>query len=200
MYGREAIGPLSVLKSSCSGEIPLPLNLSNSAVNYLQELKRNLETAADLESLTTAKKQNSYAYYFNRGKRMKEFKKGELVYSFIPDSTNKLYARWTGPGEIIGGVNLHSYKVKLPDGNVLHIHANKIRQFHARTQTVGVIFEADVEFGEIQPTPIKLPPISNMEVDVSHLEESKQVELLLHNHASVFPGKIQVTVVNIKFA
>ncbi|GBM41786.1 hypothetical protein AVEN_92006-1 [Araneus ventricosus] len=33
-----------------------------------------------------------------------------------------------------------------------------------------------------------------MKVDVSHLEESKQVELLelLHNHVSLFSGKIQV--------
>ncbi|GBN49957.1 Transposon Ty3-I Gag-Pol polyprotein [Araneus ventricosus] len=115
MYGREARGRLSVLKSSWSSEIPLSLNLSNSAVDYLQELKINLERAADLASLTTAKKQNSYAHYFNRGKRMEEFKKSELVYLLIPDSTNKLYARWTGPGEIIDRINLHSYKVKLPD-------------------------------------------------------------------------------------
>ncbi|GBN31917.1 Transposon Ty3-G Gag-Pol polyprotein [Araneus ventricosus] len=171
MYGREARGPLSVLKSSWS------------------------ERAADLASLTTAKKQNSYALYFNRGKRMKEFKKGELVYLLIPDSTNKLYARWTGPGEIIDRINPHSYKVKLPDGNVRHIHANKIRQFHTRAQTVGVIFEDDVEFGEIHPTPIKTSISNyNIEVDVSHLEEHKQVELLelLHNHAPLFSGKLQV--------
>ncbi|GBM10122.1 Retrovirus-related Pol polyprotein from transposon opus [Araneus ventricosus] len=195
MYGREARGPLSVLKSSWSGEIPLPLNLSNSAVDYLQELKINLERAADLASLTTAKKQNSYAHYFNRGKRMREFKKGELVYLLIPDSTNKLYARWTGPGEIIDRINPHSYKVKLPDGNVRHIHANKIRQFRTRAQTVGVIFEDDVEFGEIHPTPVKTSISNyNIEVDVSHLEEHKQLELLehLHNHAPLFSGKLQV--------
>ncbi|GBN03452.1 hypothetical protein AVEN_122590-1 [Araneus ventricosus] len=195
MYGCEARGPLSVLKSSWSDEIPLPLNLNNSAVDYLQELKINLERAADLASLTTAKKQNSYAHYFNRGKRKKEFKKGELVYLLIPDSTNKLYARWTGPGEIIDRVNPHSYKVKLPDSNERHIHANKIRQFHARAQTVGVIFEDDVEFGEIHPTPIKTSISNyNIEVDVSHLEEHKQVELLelLHNHAPLFSGKLQV--------
>ncbi|GBL97285.1 Retrovirus-related Pol polyprotein from transposon opus [Araneus ventricosus] len=105
-----------------------------------------------------------------------------------------LHARWTGPGEIIDTVNPHSYKVKLPDGNVRHIHANKI-QFHTKAQTVGVIFEDDVEFGEIHPTPIKTSISNyNIEVDVSHLEEHKQVELLelLHNHAPLFSGKLQV--------
>ncbi|GBL76524.1 Transposon Ty3-I Gag-Pol polyprotein [Araneus ventricosus] len=101
MYGREARGPLSFLKSSWWSEISLPLNLSNLAVDYLQEFKINLERVADIESLTTAKKQNSYTHYFNHGKRMKEFKKGDLVYLLIPESINKLYARWTGQGEII---------------------------------------------------------------------------------------------------
>ncbi|GBM81535.1 hypothetical protein AVEN_174214-1 [Araneus ventricosus] len=173
MYGRETRGPLQ----------------------HPQELKINLEKPADLASLTTVKKQNSYAHYFNWSKIMKEFKKGELVYLLFPESTNKLYARWTGPGEIIDRVNPHSYKVKLPDGNVRYIHANKIRQFQARAQTVGVIFEDDVEFGEIHPTPIKTSISNyNMEVDVSHLAESKRVELLelFHNHASLLSGKIQV--------
>ncbi|GBN36205.1 hypothetical protein AVEN_188145-1 [Araneus ventricosus] len=83
MYGSEARGALPVLKSFWWVEIPLPLNLSNSSADYLQELKINFERAADLASLTTAKKQNSYVHYFNRGKRMKEFNKGELVYLLI---------------------------------------------------------------------------------------------------------------------
>ncbi|GBN36206.1 hypothetical protein AVEN_188146-1 [Araneus ventricosus] len=83
MYGSEARGALSVLKSFWSVEIPLPLNSSNSSVDCLQELNINFERAADLASLTTAKKQNSYVNYFNRGKRMKGFKKGELVYLLI---------------------------------------------------------------------------------------------------------------------
>ena len=196
MYGREARGPLAVLKSSWSGEIPVPLNLSNSAVDYLQELKINLEKAADLASLTAAAKQEAYAHYFNRRKEMKEFKNGDSVYLLIPDSNNKLYARWTGPGEIIDRVNPHSYKVKLPDNSIRHVHANKIRKFHARVHTVGVIFEDDVEFGEIHPTPVEMPPLNkeNIEVDINHLEKSKQIELfeLLYKHSKLFSGKIQV--------
>lgn len=48
MYVREARGSLTVLKSSWSGETPLPLKRGNSAVDYLQELKINLEKVADL--------------------------------------------------------------------------------------------------------------------------------------------------------
>lgn len=52
MYVPEARGSLTVLKSSWSGETPLPLkhsnSASNSAVDYLQELKINLEKVADI--------------------------------------------------------------------------------------------------------------------------------------------------------
>ncbi|GBM79912.1 hypothetical protein AVEN_173895-1 [Araneus ventricosus] len=47
MYGRQARGPLAVLKSSWSGEVPLRTNISQSAVDYLQELKLKMEQAAE---------------------------------------------------------------------------------------------------------------------------------------------------------
>lgn len=62
-------------------------------MDYLQELKINVEKAVNLVSLTAAKIQETYARYFNRRSRMKEFQKGDLVYLLMPDSTNKLYAR-----------------------------------------------------------------------------------------------------------
>ncbi|GFS67122.1 retrovirus-related Pol polyprotein from transposon 17.6 [Trichonephila clavipes] len=116
LYGREARGLLAILKSSWAGEIHLPTNISQSAADYLQEMKINMEKAAE-------------------------------------NSSNKIYARWTGPGEIIQHHPTHSYKVKLSDGTVRHVHVNKIRKYHPRTLAVGVLFEGDHEFGEIHPTP-----------------------------------------------
>ncbi|GFX21296.1 transposon Ty3-G Gag-Pol polyprotein [Trichonephila clavipes] len=115
LYGREARGPLAILKSSWAGEIHLPTNISQSSV--------------------------------------KNFSIGEQVVLLIPESSNNIYARWTGPGEIIQHHPPHSYKVKLSDGTVRHVHVNKIRKYHPRALVVGVIFEDDHEFGEIHPTP-----------------------------------------------
>lgn len=56
---------------------------------------------------------------------MKEFHKGDLVYLLIPDSTNKLYATWEGPSEILKKINPHSYKMKLREDSLTHVHANK---------------------------------------------------------------------------
>ncbi|GFW97295.1 hypothetical protein TNCV_4785091 [Trichonephila clavipes] len=56
LYGREARGPLAILKSSWAGEIHLPTNISHSAADYLQEMKINMEKAAENASLTAAQK------------------------------------------------------------------------------------------------------------------------------------------------
>ncbi|GFS97785.1 hypothetical protein TNCV_2017641 [Trichonephila clavipes] len=151
LYGREARGPLAILKSSWAGEIHLPTNISQSAADYLQEIKINMEKAAESASLTAAQKQKAYGDYFNKRSSVKNFSIGKQVVLLIPDSSNKIYARWTGPGEIIQHHPPHSYKVKLSDGTVRHVHVNKIRKYHPRALAVGVIFEDDHEFGEIHP-------------------------------------------------
>ncbi|GFU32785.1 hypothetical protein TNCV_318261 [Trichonephila clavipes] len=175
LYGREARGPLAILKSSCAGEIHLPTNISQSAADYLQGMKINMEKAAESASLTAAQKQKAYGDYFNKRSSVKNFSIGEQVVLLIPDSSNKIYARWTGPGEIIQHHPPHSYKVKLSDGTVRHVHVNKIRKYHPRTLAVGVIFEGDHEFGEIHPTLDLSRSTSERvlhEINLNHLKES----------------------------
>ncbi|GBM82490.1 hypothetical protein AVEN_202389-1 [Araneus ventricosus] len=140
---------VSVLKSSWYGEVPLPTNISQSVVDYLQELKLKMEQATERVKIFAEWKQQSYADSFNRNTTSKSFRPGDQVYLLIPDSSNKLYARWISPGEIIKHISPHSYLVKLPDGRKKQIHVNKIRKLKMRVNTVGVIFENEEEFGEI---------------------------------------------------
>ncbi|GFV10276.1 retrovirus-related Pol polyprotein from transposon 17.6 [Trichonephila clavipes] len=102
------------------------------------------------------------------------------VVFLIPDSSNKIYVRWTGPGEIIQHPPPHSYKVKLHDGTVRHVHVNKIRKYHPRALAVGVIFESDHEFGEIHPTPNLSRSTSERilhETDLNHLKDKSDAEI-----------------------
>ncbi|GBM57954.1 Retrovirus-related Pol polyprotein from transposon 17.6 [Araneus ventricosus] len=198
MYGREARGPLNVLKSSWCGEISLPLNMKKSAVDYLQELKINFEIAAEQASIIAAGKQKTYADYFNRRTKSKEFSIGEQVYLLIPDSSNKLYARWTGPGEVIQQPSAHSYKIKLPDGKVRHCHVNKIRRFYPRVNAVGIVFEDDNEFGEIYASPRTTDHQSVAEgiqsLQLQHLSGEEKAHLIhiLMKHQELFRGKVKI--------
>ncbi|GFQ83628.1 retrovirus-related Pol polyprotein from transposon 17.6 [Trichonephila clavata] len=178
LYGREARGPLAILKSSWAGEIHLLTNISQSAADYLQEMKIKMEKAAESASLTAAQKQKSYGDYFNKRSSVKNFSIGEQVVLLIPDSSNKIYARWTGPGEIMQHHPPHSYKVKLPDGTVRHVHVNKIRKYHPRA--LAVIFEDDHKFGEIHPTPNLSRSTSERvihETDLNHLKETEREQV-----------------------
>ncbi|GFW31970.1 retrovirus-related Pol polyprotein from transposon 17.6 [Trichonephila clavipes] len=124
LYGREARGPLAILKSSWAGKIHLPTNISQSAANYYQKMKIKREKAAESASLIAAQKQKAYGDYFKTRSSVKNFSIGEQVVLLIPDFSNKI-----------------------------HVPVNKIKKYQPRALAVGVIFEDDHEFGEIYPTP-----------------------------------------------
>ncbi|GFQ74993.1 retrovirus-related Pol polyprotein from transposon 17.6 [Trichonephila clavata] len=173
------------------------MNISQSAADYLQEIKIKMEKAAESASLTAAQKQKSYGDYFSKRSSVKNFSIGEQVVLLIPDSSNKIYARWTGPGEIIQHHPPHSYKVKLPDGTVRHVHVNKIRKYHPRALAVGVIFEDDHEFGDIHPTPNLSRSTSERvlhETDLNHLKETEreQVLAILLKHRTLFTSDVKI--------
>ncbi|GFV06343.1 retrovirus-related Pol polyprotein from transposon 17.6 [Trichonephila clavipes] len=156
-----------------------------------------MEKAAESASLTAAQKQKAYGDYFNKRSSVKNFSIGEQVVLLIPDSSNKIYARWTGPGEIIQHHPPHSYKVKLSDGTVRHVHVNKIRKYHPRALAVGVIFEGDHEFGEIHPTPNLSRSTSERvlhEINLNHLKESEreQVLAIVLKHQTLFTSDVKI--------
>ncbi|GFW47400.1 retrovirus-related Pol polyprotein from transposon 297 [Trichonephila clavipes] len=113
MYGRDPKGPLSILKSIWTGNTLLPLNMKGSVESYLKKLKEKLEVATHKAKLTSDVQQGSYAKYYNRQKKHREFAPGDQVLVLIPDSTNKLYARWTGPVKVVKRVKPNSHYLQM---------------------------------------------------------------------------------------
>ncbi|GFW53038.1 retrovirus-related Pol polyprotein from transposon 17.6 [Trichonephila clavipes] len=113
MYGRDPKGPLSILKSIWTGNTLLPLNMKGSVESFLKKLKEKLEVATDKAKLTSDVQQGSYAKYYNRQKKHREFAPRDQVLVLIPDSTNKLYARWTGPVKVVKRVKPNSYYLQM---------------------------------------------------------------------------------------
>ncbi|GFW19760.1 hypothetical protein TNCV_3560641 [Trichonephila clavipes] len=79
-------------------------------------------------------------------------------------------------------------------GNLKLLHVNKIREYRARVQTVGVI--CDDEFGEIYETPT-VPAVEKndeaLDRVTDYLSKKQQTKLkdLLHRHRTLFSGKIK---------
>ncbi|GFW40139.1 hypothetical protein TNCV_5118221 [Trichonephila clavipes] len=175
IYGRDPKRPLSILKSIWTGNTLLTLNMKGSVESYLKKLKEKLEVATHKAKLTSDVLQGSYAKYYNRQKKHREFAPGDQVLVLIPDSTNKLYARRTDPVKVV----------------------KRIREYRARVQTVGVVYDIDDEFGEIYETPTVPAAEKNDEaldrVTLDYLSKKQQTQLkdLLHRHRTLFSRKIK---------
>jgi len=70
-----------------------------------------------------------------------------------------LQARW-GRATVVEKVSPYSYKLLTDEGTVRTLHANLLRRFVNQLSTVGVIFEEESEFGQVDHYPIAddIPP------------------------------------------
>jgi len=90
--------------------------------------------------------------------------------------------RWLGPGTVVKVKSPYSYLVDLGNGNVHHMHANKMRHLIARVQGCGVITVCDSEFGKVLSPDTAvgesvLPSVSITSEKIVHLDQSQRAEL-----------------------
>jgi len=150
VYGRAPRGPLAVLKESWTGERDVSLHHNKPVEDYLVDLRDKLDAIADLATSHADRAQQNYADRYNLRARDKHFKEGDLVVVLAADNPGKLCPRWVGPVTIVKMKSPYSYLVDMGNGQVRHIHANKIRKFIAPARTgCGVISDRDVEFGRV---------------------------------------------------
>jgi hypothetical protein len=182
MYGRVPRGPLAILKETWMGDRELPPNLGKTEIQYLQELKENLELAGKYADSHAVGAQKRYAAAYNTRAREKQFSVGDQVMVLSPDSSNKLYSRWHGPHAIAQVNTPHSYLVDMEDGARRHIHVNKLRPYIARVN--AVVCEDDVDFGRVLALPYpadkRLLPSDKVDIKcIAHLSHPRQRELLM---------------------
>ncbi|GFS53041.1 retrovirus-related Pol polyprotein from transposon 412 [Nephila pilipes] len=189
LYGRRPTCPLPILKVSWTENIPVPIGRLKSVTNYLNDLKIKLQLAAEQTGIVSSSNQANYVHYHNRRKKYKSFEISDKVIIFSLNSTHETYARWTFPCIIIKKRSEHSCLVQMPDNSVKHINANKIRKLNIKTNNIGVIYETDIDFGDIENTPVtKSSPTDETYIkehlNCSHLNSDKKqavIDLLTKN-------------------
>lgn len=198
LYGRPPEGPLSILKKSWTEENSGVQICTKTIPQYLEDLKWRLEREADQAKLTAQVQQERMAHYYNLRSSCKKFKEGDQVVVFIPNSTNKLFARWKGPSKIVKEVRPHSFLVEMEDGSTKHIHQNKIREFVVPASAVNLILEGDEEFGEVDPLPTSVGTrIAYREIKEGLInlslssEQGEEVRGVLENYEDLFTRNIQ---------
>src|SRR6266516_4307614 len=192
VYGKVGRGPMSVIKHIWMREHE---NLEREQINlddYLMKLQQDLVTAAEIANENCDKNQKKYVDYYNKWARDKSFSVNDKVIVLLKDSTNKLKSRWTGPCTITEILTENSYRVLMPNGGIRNFHANHLRRYKCRVNTMGVLYEGDEDLGNIHyfeaadKNISKIKEIENL--DLSHLNEdqSKQVKQLLIKYLDVF--------------
>jgi len=95
VYGRIPRRPLAVLKENWTGFHDMPLSLGQTTVEYLNDLRKNLEIASSYATKHGNREQQRYISRYNLRAREKSFDVGEQVLKLIPDSTSsRMFSRW----------------------------------------------------------------------------------------------------------
>lgn len=199
MFGRIPTGPLSILERTWAGEWIPPAGLNKPAIEYLTDLRCRMAEAADRARVCAEERQAAYAHQHNLRARTKTFNVGDKVLVLEPETSGKLKARWRGPAIVKERKRSDSYIVKLDDERPKWVHANKLRPYITRVNAVGVIFENDTEFGEVESTPSRNSQTKPSEMvkgcDSLQEAEKKELEHVLSTFEDVFadkPGKCKV--------
>ena len=94
-----------MLKENWTGQRDAPLSLGQTTVEYLENLRKNLEIAHTYVNSHTQRAQQRYVFRYNLRAQDKVFSVGDSVLVLSPDSTSsKVFSRWKGPGVIRGYV------------------------------------------------------------------------------------------------
>ena len=187
---------LTVLKESWTGENDTSASLAQPVADYLLDLRAKLSEAAEFAQSHTDAARQSYAAHYNLRAQQKKFQEGDQVIVLAPENTGKMGNRSLGPGTVVRVKAPYSYLVDSGNGNVRHMHANKMRHFVARIQGCGVIAENDTEFGKVLSPEVVvnesvMPSVRISPEKLSHLDEGQRAELVkvLDEFAACFSDK-----------
>ena len=121
-----------------------PVSFGKNANEYLRELHDKLEIAKTYATSHAKREQDRYVSHYNLRSYDKHFDVGDQVLIFTPDSTTShTFSKWTGPAIVVDIRSPYSYTVEL-DGVRRHFHANKLRKFHVRVDSVTCDSFADL--------------------------------------------------------
>jgi len=151
--------------------------------DYLIDLRSKLSEATEFAQSHTDAAQQGYAAHYNLRAWQKTFRERSEVIVLAPENTDRTGNLWLGPGTVVKVKSPYSYLVDLDNGNIRHMHANKMRHFIARVQGCGVTAKCDTEFSKVLSPEVVtnesvMPSVRVEPEKLSHLDEDQRAELV----------------------
>ncbi len=179
LYGHTPQGPLHILKENWLGYKPLPPGWKKSEFEYLTSLKQWLEVVREYAASHSEQAQAEYVRAYNVRAKDKSFEIGEKVIVLRNDSTNKLRSQWQ-TGIVVDIADEYSYLIEFTNGSRKRVHANELRPFQVRINSV--IIADDTDFGDIVSVStdyVEQLPSDVIDRDsIAHLSVEQQTALL----------------------
>ena len=196
MFGREARGPLELLRSSWADSVDTDVsNVSEWLVAVKQRMCEMAVLVSDREKVA---KQKMKAYY-DKGAKIKSFAVGEEVLVRRPALHGKFEKSWDGPFEVGKVVSPVTYLIKRPGHSSRSkcIHANLLRKWVAPVDCVNRVAFVLEEDGECQTPPRLKLARENFEPTP---RQEKLLQAVLEDFSDVLtskPGKTDLAVFSI---
>ena len=145
LYGRAVRGPLDMIRETWEAEE----RSDDSVVSYLLATQEKLRDMAEIVEENLTKVQSKQKRWYDKGARLREFKKGDPVIVLLPTSSSKLLAQWQGPYQIIERTGKVTYRVDLHDRckrqRIFHVNMLKAFQVRSQEQLVSLAGEVPEE-------------------------------------------------------
>src|SRR5207247_366535 len=99
------------------------------------------------------------------------------------------------PTDITAKLARNNYRVANKDGTTRKIHADDLRKWIARASSIGIVYEGEDEFGDVETCPTKADITDSEQeiknLDLSYLSEdrSKKMRDLLLKYKDVFSNQ-----------
>jgi len=94
VYGRLPRGPLAVLKESWTGQRDVRSVIPKQVEEYMTDVRRRLQQAADQAHLHTDHSQATYVHHHNLRSRDKQFAEGDTMIILDDEASGKLCKQW----------------------------------------------------------------------------------------------------------
>ena len=131
VYGREARGPVAVVKDLWLGKDVEPE--LQACHTYVGDLQKRIAHSCELACQRTESQAATSKKRYDKTSRPRSFCRGDQVLLLLPTSSNKLTSQWKGPYEIVEKCSEVEYKVEI-NGKVKQYHINTLQEFVPRFQ------------------------------------------------------------------
>ena len=135
LYGRHVRGPLSVIRETW--EEPQDEGIKESVLSYILKTREILVKMSGIaHKLETISKKRQKVYYDRKACKRK-LKSGQRVSILLPTASNKLYAEWKGPFEVVEQVSPVDYVIQTGKRTKKVFHINMLKEWVSRSEDVS---------------------------------------------------------------